>query len=211
MLSRLGRVLIFGGAIRDLAIHGNSEFPSDIDIVLEGAEEECLLKSMADLTARRNRFGGFRFSTSKWKFDVWRLEETWALRKGHVRGNSPDALIRSTFFDWDAIVYDVRGRSLLFLDSYFDRIGAGVVDVNLEPNPNPIGNAYRALDLYWNGGANLAPRLAAVVAKTVRAEANLAVSALPDSRGTMIRTFLADFEMSAGAVVGRRPQQLRMA
>lgn len=210
-LSRLGRVYVFGGAIRDLAIHGNSQFPSDIDIVLEAADEHSLSKRMAELKAHRNRFGGFRFSTSKWKFDVWRLEDTWALREGHVAGDSAEVLIRTTFFDWDAVVYDVTNRRVLTLENYFERLQAAVVDVNLEPNPNPLGNAGRALSLYWNGSADLAPRLAMFVAGAFKTRCQSHTPRLMDTRTVMIRTFLADFESSGGQTVKRRLQQLRMA
>jgi predicted nucleotidyltransferase len=210
-LSRLGRVIIFGGAIRDLAIYGNREFPSDIDVVVEAADTGALSASMASLSARRNRFGGFRFSSSKWKFDVWRLEDTWALREGYVSGRTAEALLRTTFFDWDAIAYDFTNRQLLILDGYFERLREEVVDINLEPNPHPVGNAKRALDIYWSGSAGLAPRLAAFVAATATAWPGVSSVDTTREQATELRRFLEDFAASGGRPVRRRIEQMRLA
>lgn len=207
-LNRVGRVVIFGGAIRDLALYGNTEFPSDIDVVLECADAHTLAAQMESLKAYRNRFGGFRFSTIKWKFDVWRLEDTWALKQGHVAGHSARALLQSTFFDWDAIAYDFTNREFHFLDGYFERLQEGVVDINLEPNPNPLGNARRALDIYWTGRAGIAPRLAQFVATTVSASEGFETGEHAQGRIAALRDFLQDVATSGGRPVKRRVEQL---
>lgn len=202
---------MFGGAIRDLAVHGNDEFPSDVDIVLEAADEQRLLSRMTELKAQRNRFGGFRFSTSRWKFDVWRLEDTWALRQGYVTGTSAEALLRSTFFDWDAVAYDFSTRRLIMLDGYFERLQRGVVDINLEPNPNPRGNAERALRLYWNGNVALAPKLAEFVA-AFAGDFGAHRNGYPETLlPEVLPKFLADFHRSRGQPVRRRIEQLALA
>ena len=55
-----GDVYLFGGIIRDLAIHGGEEFDSDIDLVVEG-EWSNLISYISKLGASRNKFGGYRF------------------------------------------------------------------------------------------------------------------------------------------------------
>lgn len=210
-LSQFGHVIVFGGAIRDLAIHGNSEFPSDIDVVLEDANIEELSVGMNVLNAFRNRFGGFRFTTEKWKFDVWRLEDTWALREGHVSGQSAESLLKTTFFDWDAIAYDFTNRQLLVSDGYFDRLQRRIVDINLEPNPNPMGSARRALDIYWSGKVGLAPRLARFVATTMQPNFDECDQQREVGQQTVLRGFLRDFARSEGGIVKRWVEQLRLA
>ena len=210
-LNRFGRVIVFGGAVRDLAIHGNREFPSDIDVVVETTEVEALASCMSGMSANRNRFGGYRFSTAKWRFDVWRLEDTWALREGHVSGHTAEALLGTTFFDWDAIAYDFSNRQLLFLDGYFERLQNGIVDINLEPNPNPAGSAKRALDIYRHGVAALAPRLAAYVATAARAWIDGSHFEHTREEISGMQAYLDDFDSSDGQPVRRRVEQLRLA
>jgi predicted nucleotidyltransferase len=209
-LNQFGRVIVFGGAVRDLAIHGNREFPSDIDIVVETTDVEALSACMSAMSASRNRFGGYRFSTAKWKFDVWRLEDTWALREGHVSGHTSEALLETTFFDWDAVAYDYTNRQLLIRDGYFERLQIGVVDINLEPNPNPAGNARRALGIYRQGSAALAPRLAAFVASAARAWINGSSFECAQEDLAGAQAYLEDFESSAGQPIRRRVEQLRL-
>ena len=57
---------LFGGAIRDIAIYGNVEEPSDIDIVYVENIDEDLLESLLIKRFRfeKNRFGGYRIPTN---------------------------------------------------------------------------------------------------------------------------------------------------
>src|SRR5262245_31728529 len=84
-LSTLGRVAVFGGTLRDLALHGTAARPRDIDLVVEGESEAHLFHFLGRYRPTRNRFGGFRFKVDRWSFDVWRVEDTWAVRQGLVR------------------------------------------------------------------------------------------------------------------------------
>jgi hypothetical protein len=167
-LGTLGNVVLFGGAVRDIALHGNREFPADIDIVLDNASVPALAREMERWGANRNKFGGYRFCTPKWRFDVWRLSDTWAIRQGHVSDQSIEALLRTTFFDWDAVAYEVVTRRLYAADGYFARLASRVVDMNLEENPNPRGIACRALSMYSSGKARLSRRLSQYVVGTLR-------------------------------------------
>jgi hypothetical protein len=209
-LASFGRVIVFGGAIRDLAIHGNREFPSDIDVVLDGVDRTTIASFMARRVATQNRFGGYRFSTSNWKFDVWRFEDTWAMREGLVSGQTIDSLLRTTFFNWDAIAYDFNEGRLLFDADYFDVLRSGVIDINLEPNPNPIGLARRALGMYWDETAGLSARLAEYVIRTLDSASTLGIgeTIVPES---VRQQFVFDFERSGGGVVCRRTQQLSLS
>ena len=199
-LSELGRVIVFGGAIRDMALRGTREPPSDIDVVLESAGPEDVESFMSTIGATRNRFGGFRFSTSRWKFDVWRLEDTWALRNHLVHGASGEALLKTTFFDWDAVAYDFSNRKLLVSDGYFERLERRIIDINLPDNPNPIGNARRALRIFVSGNAALSPRLADFVVKTLATEGG--------AEDSFFQDFLRQYECANGKPVCKRMEQL---
>jgi hypothetical protein len=158
-LSELGRVAVFGGALRDLALYGPEACPSDIDLVIECEGQRDLAHFLAPFQPQRNRFGGFRFRTDRWSFDAWCFHDTWAVREGLVEARLVDDLISTTFFDWDALLY-VHGRGTVkALPDYFDRLRSLTVDVNLAANPNPLGNTIRALRIFALGRACLGQRL----------------------------------------------------
>lgn len=206
-----GRVLVFGGAIRDLALHGASEFPADIDVVLEGADVESMSAHFDLLGATRNRFGGFRFATKRWKYDVWRLEDTWALREGHVKGVTADALLGTTFFDWDAIAYDFTSKQLLAPADYFEKLDAGLLGINLPANPNPAGNARRALRIYSAGTAGLGSDLVQFVAETTRPWWENGMGSDSEHAFPGLASFVRDLHRTEGRALQRQTQQFSLA
>jgi hypothetical protein len=159
LLSPAGSVGIFGGALRDLALSGNQTFPNDVDLVVSTDDVDHLSRLLADFQPVRNRHGGYSFRSQHWKFDVWALPQTWAIREGLVTASSLSDLVKTTFFDWDAIVYDTSSKRLSTCDDYFEKISIGMVDINLVRNPNPIGNAVRALRIYLSMRAGLSRNL----------------------------------------------------
>jgi hypothetical protein len=209
-LERYGRVLVFGGAIRDLALHGSTVFPSDIDVVIESANFELMTAHLRALGATSNRFGGFRFATQRWKYDVWRLEDTWALREGYVSGGTAEALLESTFFDWDAVAYDFSEKRLLVSDDYFERLDAGFVGINLPATPNPTGNARRALKIYESGRAGLESRLVHFVAETTRTYWEHGLEPEAESVFPGLNTFLGEFHRASGNSLLRRNPQMSL-
>lgn len=142
---------ILGGMIRDIALNGKRGFRSDVDIVIDAPEEQ--IRELANtLKAEPNLFGGFAHISSRWKIDFWALKTTWAHRHGHIEANSIDDLIEGTFFDWDAVHYDIKNRQLYSQEGYLDKIRSRTLGVNLIDTPNAVGNAVRAVRriLIWD-------------------------------------------------------------
>jgi hypothetical protein len=138
-------VAIIGGMLRELAVAGNAAFTSDVDFVAKPIAVREFDRLMRRKGASINRFGGYRLELTSWKVDVWPLERTWASRAGyHDVHDFPD-LLGATFFDWDAVLFDYGQRKVLAEPDYFSRLASKIIDVNLRPNPNPAGNAVRAL------------------------------------------------------------------
>ncbi|QVM93744.1 hypothetical protein JYG34_12290 [Pseudomonas entomophila] len=136
------RVAVIGGLVRDLAREGRYGFRSDVDLVIEDSKEK--VKLLAErLGATPNRFGGYGYKNGPWKIDFWALETTWA--RQHVPMQTLEDVLLGTFFDWDAIAYDLRARKLICPDDYFERLKTKRLDVNLQPNPSPMGNLVRAI------------------------------------------------------------------
>ena len=50
--------VIFGGALRDLMVHGPTTEPRDVDVVVDGASVEELTRLFQDVVVRRTRLEG---------------------------------------------------------------------------------------------------------------------------------------------------------
>lgn len=142
---------IVGGLVRDLARKGRRGFQSDIDIVIN-APSAKISALAGHLGAVQNRFGGYLYKEPRWKIDFWALESTWAVANGHVAISSIEDVVRSTFFDCDAIVYDLKRRAVFSDDDYLSRLRTNMIEINLLPNPSVNGNMLRAIRriLYWD-------------------------------------------------------------
>lgn len=159
-LEAIGETVAIGGFLRDLMLDGNRRFSSDVDFVVDPtsmAEFETVMRS---LDAHRNRFGGYAIQLSKWKVEVWPLATTWAAVHQHVEVKAIEDLLKVTFFNWDSILYSVSERRVLACDHYFENVDRGLLDVNLRPNPNPMGNAIRAIRYSHRWGALVSRPLA---------------------------------------------------
>lgn len=154
----LGRVAIIGGFVRDIARHGRDSFRSDIDLVIEASSKD-VQDLAASLDACPNRFGGYGYKHPHWKIDFWALESTWAVAQGHVHASRLEDLVHSTFFDCDAILYDLESRQVMASEFYFERLAKNEIEINLRPNPSEDGNLLRAIRRVFCWGAEPGPQL----------------------------------------------------
>ncbi|MDA8871023.1 hypothetical protein N9H93_06615 [Rhizobiaceae bacterium] len=159
-LSEMGEVVVIGGMVRDLFLSGNANFNSDVDFVINPASMHDFDRFVSERNAIPNRFGGYGLRLDRWRVDVWPLERTWAGLHADLQMNSMSDLLRSTFFNWDAALYDVVNHRVITGGDYYESVERRVLDVNLSVNPNPLGNAVRALKYGWIWDALLAPSLA---------------------------------------------------
>ena len=158
-LSDIGHVLVVGGVVRDLAFFGADERPiADIDFVVTGRVRSLDLLARK-LNAIPNRFGGYGLERGGFRVDFWSLHNTWAKKELHAKVNTPRDLIKTTFFDWDAVVYDLSTSDIYAIPGYIDKLHRRVIDINLEPNPSIEGNLVRALRRIVMWDARPGPRL----------------------------------------------------
>ena len=136
------RVAVIGGLVRDFAREGPSGFRSDVDLVIDGPVED-VARLAKHLRATPNRFGGYGCKEGLWEIDFWALETTWG--RQHVPVRKLEDVVSCTFFDWDAIAYDLWEKKLICTDGYLERIRQLTLDINLRPNPSPMGNLVRAI------------------------------------------------------------------
>ncbi|WP_131856984.1 hypothetical protein [Bosea sp. BK604] len=154
----LGRTAVIGGMVRDFARRGRGGFGSDVDLVID-ATPEAVDSFARERQAERNRFGGYSLTTGSWKIDFWALRSTWGSRHGHASVDSLEDVTKCTFFDCDAVIYDLDARRVFCRDDYLDQIRCKVIEINLLPNPSINGNLIRAIRrmLLWDFEAG--PRL----------------------------------------------------
>ena len=142
--SQFESVAVVGGLVRDFAREGRVGFRSDVDLVINTPAHEVAAVANI-LGARANRFGGYGAKIGVWRIDFWALETTWAAQSAGIPVSDLKDITRCTFFDWDAIAYDLRDRSVLCDASYLDRLRLGILEVSLYPTPSLEGNLLRAM------------------------------------------------------------------
>ncbi|MCZ4290805.1 hypothetical protein [Hoeflea alexandrii] len=138
-------VFVFGGALRDISLLGLPHFTSDVDIVVQVHDYDAFSDVLCQFDANRNKFGGHRVRFGRWNFDVWEVASTWAFSVGAVEARSHLSLLETTFFNWDAILYDWRSGSLHHRQDYFSDLSAKYLELVLEDNPNTVGAFVRTL------------------------------------------------------------------
>lgn len=163
----LGEVVIFGGMLRDLSILGNESFKSDVDLVIDTNDIEKLENILSEFKYYKNKYDGYRINLGKWNVDLWTLGSTWAFREGLVKGVVLEDLCKTTFFNWDAIIYKIGAGEFCAIDGYIDRINERLLDINLEENVNYTGNVIKTFRYYEKYDAKLSAGLANYVYRLV--------------------------------------------
>ena len=166
VLSGAGDSAIFGGLPRDFAREGRNAFDSDVDLVVD-ASPDVLDTLLGALGGRRNRFGGYRLKYGRFDFDVWALQSTWAVSNGYVAAYSLNDLIKTTFFDCDAVLFHCRTLEITSSDRFWTSIKHGIVDINLEANPHYIGTLARTLRILLDWRQDLGPKLTGYLAEGI--------------------------------------------
>jgi hypothetical protein len=166
-LSAYGHLVLIGGMLRDVALFGNARFKSDLDLVIDPYDPVAFENHMHKIHARVNKFGGYALPSKTWQIDVWPLKRTWAHVHGHVSVKSVKDLRHVTFFNCDAIIYDLAHKCLYQKLGYFDDLERRLLEINLRPNPNPTGNAVRALRYALIKGFRWGPNLSKFMEETI--------------------------------------------
>lgn len=159
LIHKAGRVAIFGGMLRDLCIGGNLFFDSDVDLVFEPHEKTNLELLLKNYKYELNSFGGYRIYLKKWQVDIWNIENTWAFKKNIVENEGFKSLVKTTFFNWDAIVYEIDSGSIHTAEGYLKNLQERYLDINMIDNPNILSTLVRALRMMIKLNARLSPRL----------------------------------------------------
>lgn len=164
ILNGAGDSAIFGGLPRDFAREGRNAFDSDVDVVVD-VSPDVLDTLLGELGGHRNRFGGYRLKYGRFDFDVWALQSTWAVSNGYVAAHSLNDLIKTTFFDCDAVLFNCRTLEITSSNRFWTSIKHRIVDINLEANPHYIGTLARTLRILLDWRQDLGPKLTTYLAE----------------------------------------------
>ncbi len=190
----VGETAIFGGMLRDLLLYGEEGFKSDTDLVVAG-DSEALQRALLKFAPTRTAYGGYRLMHKHSKIDIWCLKDTWAFQNGLVTGSGLEDLLKTTFFNWDAVAYVMGKKQLLLGENYFESIKERMLDINLEPNPNPIGTVKRAFSRVSKDSATLSPRLVDYVGRVLASPEGKAWGLKTASKDELFLTFYSSFHV----------------
>ena len=144
-LSGLGPSLVFGGAVRDWIV---GKTPRDIDIVID-----CSTKSLSLLDRYKgvkNKFGGYKLQVDGIEFDIWSLENTWALKNDAKFEKKLATIPFTAFLNLDAIAYRLDSQEI-YENGFQRAMTSKLLDIMYEPNPYPylcVSKALCALSKY---------------------------------------------------------------
>ncbi len=71
-----------------------------------------------------------------------------------------DSLLKTTFFNWDAVLYSLSSGKLFVSVNYIESINTRSLDFNFVKCPNELANVIKSLRYYEKFDANFSPRLA---------------------------------------------------
>jgi hypothetical protein len=126
-------VYIFSGIIRDFFL--NKTIIRDIDIVIES--EINVDTYFKDYIIKKNSFGGFKIKVNNTNIDLWRLKDTWALKREPDLGfELAKVLPKTAFFNFSAISYSLNEGEFYVSYKFVDFLKTNTIDIVLEDNPN---------------------------------------------------------------------------
>lgn len=135
-------VYIFSGLIRNF-FTGNIYEDRDYDIVIEikpTATWYDTLQLMKGLHYFKNSFGGFKIifnnaNNENIYVDIWQLKDTWHIKNKKIEA-SILSLIKSSFFNFSAIVYDYNNKQFIIDDAFLEFCNKNEMDIVNPENPN---------------------------------------------------------------------------
>jgi hypothetical protein len=144
---------LFGGCVRSWLL---DKEPRDYDIVVDANPEWLAeyLGSEHDCSITSNRFGGYKLADGIAQFDVWPLEDTWALKHAALRPSFFNMFMTASFnVDCGGIVVYAEEPELVD-HGMINGIQDGIA-VNYEENPHHMYNALRGLRIVTNTGIDM--------------------------------------------------------
>ncbi len=126
-------VILFGGSVRDYIIFKEEHRVRDFDFVISGLENCDTLKEITEEYFKTfewsyNQFGGVKIKTDGLTLDYWRLEDTYAFRRGMVKMDI-EHLLDTPMLNIDRYAYNMS--TMQYLSDCNSKLFPDEVDFNL--------------------------------------------------------------------------------
>lgn len=145
-------VYVFSGVIRNYLL--GEPLSRDLDIVVRNLKSVNLpMDVIRKYSISKNSFGGYKVKTCELTIDIWDIESTWSLVRNPNLRATPNTLLKTAFFNFSAIVYDIKRRAFVFGYDFTTFYGYKEIDVVNECNPNDalciVNTMYYAIKLEY--------------------------------------------------------------
>lgn len=136
VLTNHDQVYVLSGVIRDF-LTGDYNGARDFDIVLQHGnfKDYDILRFLRKSERSKNSFGGVKIKHYNEVVDIWRMADTWGLKRQNLK-LTPESLIDTVFFNFSAIVYDLNNRKFIFDDRFCRFLQTKTMDIVYPDNPN---------------------------------------------------------------------------
>ena len=166
-LVETGQVGLFGGAVRDALFKSARDFNSDLDFVIEVKNQKQFSKLLEKYSPQKNSYGGYRTIIGNTKIDFWQLKDSWVKNDSNLNVNNIKDLVDTTFFNLDAIIYDLNNRKIYKGNTFSDGIEKETLDINYAHNPNLDSVAVKAIRRLWTHDLRASDKLISFIVERI--------------------------------------------
>ncbi|TDQ18248.1 hypothetical protein DFQ04_0046 [Algoriphagus boseongensis] len=124
-------VYLFSGIIRNYFLH--NYLIRDVDLVVGNSVD--LSKILKENTYSVNSFGGYKFNLGAKKFDLWLVENTWALNiEKRIEWKLFSYLPKSVFFNFSSIIYSINDKKFYYTEDFLKFLKTREIDYVFREN-----------------------------------------------------------------------------
>ncbi|MEP1085212.1 hypothetical protein [Algoriphagus sp.] len=124
-------VYLFSGIIRNYFLH--NYLIRDVDLVVGTSVD--IPKILKDSTFSVNSFGGYKFELGSKKFDLWVVENTWALNvEKKIDWKLFSYLPKSVFFNFSSIIYSINDKKFYYTEDFLKFLKTREIDYVFREN-----------------------------------------------------------------------------
>lgn len=154
------QVYVLSGIIRDF-LTGEYEGVRDFDCVLVhgNIKDVDIIQFLRKSERKVNSFGGIKIKRPGEVIDIWRMADTWGIKKQNI-APSTTALLDSVFFNFSAILYDFNNKKFIFNERFCQILRTKTMDIVYPENPNIPLCLVNVLYYHLRYGYNVSLKLA---------------------------------------------------
>lgn len=154
------QVYVLSGIIRDF-LTGEYKGVRDFDCVLVhgNIKDVDIIQFLRKSERKVNSFGGIKIKRPGEVIDIWRMADTWGIKKQNI-APSTTALLDSVFFNFSAILYDFNNKKFIFNERFCQFLRTKTMDIVYPENPNIPLCLVNVLYYHLRYGYNVSLKLA---------------------------------------------------